>query len=83
MKITSSEFQENVDQYQDAALTEPVFITQNGRDMTVLISAALFETLVRGRVTRRMEDLDDETLKAIAAAEVPAHFANLDNLDLG
>jgi prevent-host-death family protein len=83
MKITSSEFQENVDRYQDAALTEPVFITQNGRDMTVLISAALFETLVRGRVARRMKDLDDETLKAIAAADVPPHFAYLDNLDLG
>ncbi len=51
--------------------------------MAVLISAALFETLVRGRVARRMKDLDDETLKAIAAAEVPAHFAYLENLDLG
>jgi hypothetical protein len=30
-----------------------------------------------------MEDLDDDTLKAITAAEVPAHFAYLDNIDLG
>ena len=42
--------------------------------------AAAFETLVRGRIARRMEDLDDETLKAIAAAEVPAHFAYLDKM---
>ena len=52
-------------------------------DRNPLVSAAAFETLVRGRVGRRMEDLDDETLKAIAAAEVPAHFAYLDKIDLG
>jgi len=44
------------------------------------VRAAAFETLVRGRIARRMEDLDDETLKAIAAAEVPAHFAYLDKM---
>ena len=82
MKITSTEFQQNVGRYQDAALTEPVIITKNGRDKNVLISAAAFETLVRGRVARRMEDLDDEALKSLAAAEVPAHFAYLDNIDL-
>jgi prevent-host-death family protein len=83
MKVTSTEFQQNVGRYQDASLTEPVIITKNGRDRNVLISAAAFETLVRGRVARRMEDLDDETLKAIAAAEVPAHFTYLDKIDLG
>lgn len=82
MKITSTEFQQNVGRYQDAALSEPVIITKNGRDRTVLISAAAFETLVKGRVARRMEDLDDEALKAIAAAEVPAQFAYLDNISL-
>lgn len=34
------------------------------------------------RVAERMEDLDDEALKAIAAAEVPAQFAYLDEIDL-
>jgi PHD/YefM family antitoxin component YafN of YafNO toxin-antitoxin module len=72
-----------VRRYLDAALTGPVIITRNGRDRNVLISAAAFETLVRGRVARRMEDLDDETLKTIAAAEVPPHFASLDKIDLG
>ena len=81
MKITSTEFQQNVGRYQDAALMEPVIITKNGRDKNVLISAEAFETLVRGRVARRIEDLDDETLKALAAAEVPAHYAYLDKID--
>jgi prevent-host-death family protein len=83
MKITSTEFQQNVGRYQDAALAEPVIITRNGHPKTVLISAAAFETLTKGRVARRMEDLDDETLRAIASAEVPAQFAYLDKLDLG
>ena len=36
----------------------------------------------RTRVAERMEDLDSETLEAIAQAEVPAQFAYLDALDL-
>jgi len=83
MKITSVEFQQDVERYQKAALSEPVIISRNGREMIVLVSASTFETLVRGRAARRTEDLDEETLKAIAAAEVPGDFAYLDNLDLG
>ena len=60
-----------------------VIITKNSRDRNVLISASAFKTLVRERIPRRMEDLDDETLQGIAAAEVPAHFACLDKIDLG
>ena len=31
MKVTSTEFQQNVGRYQDAALQSPVAITKNGR----------------------------------------------------
>ena len=79
MKISSTEFQQNVGRYQDVALREPVTITKNGRNHTVLVSAQFFETLVKGRVARRIEDLDEATIKAIAAAEVPAEFADLDD----
>jgi len=50
-------------------------------DRNVLIPASASEALVRGRIARRMEDLDEETLKALAAAEVPARFAYLDEID--
>ena len=36
---------------------------------------------VRGRIACRMENLDDETLKAIAAAKVSAHFPALSRQD--
>jgi prevent-host-death family protein len=80
MKVTSTDFQQNVGRYQDAALHSPVAITKNGRPHTVLMSAALFEVLVKGRIARPVEDLDDDTLKAIASSVVPQEFAELDKL---
>lgn len=80
MKVSSTEFQQNVGRYQDAAQREPVAITKSGRLHTVLMSAALFEMLTRGRVARPVEELDDDTLKAIAEATVPPEHAALDNL---
>ena len=43
MKVTSTEFSQNVGRYQDAAQHGPVAITRNGRTHTVLISAAFFD----------------------------------------
>ena len=43
MRVTSTEFQQNIGRYQDEAQREPVAITKNGRDHTVLMSAAFFE----------------------------------------
>jgi PHD/YefM family antitoxin component YafN of YafNO toxin-antitoxin module len=83
MKVSSTEFANNVGLYQKAALTEPVIITSYGRSQTVLISAAVFEVLSRGRIAERMEDLDDAELKDLAAAEVPSGYKHLDKLDLG
>ncbi len=80
MKVTSTEFRQNVGRDQDAALAAPVAITKNGRPHTVLISARVFEMLVQGRVTRAVEDLDDDTLKAIADSAVPAKFDTLDEI---
>ncbi|MCW0182253.1 MAG: type II toxin-antitoxin system Phd/YefM family antitoxin [Zavarzinia sp.] len=80
MKVSSTEFQQNVGRYQDLAQREPVAITRNGRAHTVLISAALFETVLKGRVARKVEDLDEATIKAIAESEVPADYAALDTL---
>ena len=80
MKVTSTEFQQNVGRYQDAALQRPVAITKNGRPHTVLLSAALFEVLVKGRIARPVEDLDDDTLRAIANSAVAPEHAALDRI---
>ena len=80
MKVTSTEFQQNIGRYQDLAQREPVAVTKNGRPHTVLMSAALFEMVMKGRVSRPVEDLDDDTLRAIANSSVPDEFAHLDKL---
>jgi prevent-host-death family protein len=80
MKVTSTDFQQNIGRYQDAALQAPVAITKNGRPHTVLLSAALFEVLIRGRIARPVEDLDEDTIKAIARSEVSPEFAALDHI---
>lgn len=80
MKITATEFQQNVGRYQDAALQRPVAITKNGRPHTVLMSATFFELMMKGRVARPIEELDPDTLKAIADSTVPSEFAALDEV---
>jgi len=80
MQITSTEFQQNVGRYQDAALQAPVVITKHNRPHTVLMSAALFEIVTKGRIARPIEELDADTLDAIAHAEVPAGYEHLDHL---
>jgi prevent-host-death family protein len=78
VKVTSTEFKNGVGRFQDAAMRQPVEITKNGRTHTVLISADYYELLTHGRIVRRIEDIDTETLDAIAAAEVPAEYQYLD-----
>lgn len=80
MRVTSTEFQQNVGRYQDAAMRAPVVITKHNRPHTVLISAALFEVFTKGRVARPVEEMDDDTLAAIASASVPEGHAHLDQL---
>ena len=80
MKVTAAEFQQDVGRYQEAAQEAPVAITKNGRLHAVLVSAALFEMALKGRVARLVEDLDDDTLRAIAGSSVSPEHAALDDL---
>jgi PHD/YefM family antitoxin component YafN of YafNO toxin-antitoxin module len=80
MKISATEFQQNVGRYQDAAQISPVEITKNGRVHTVLVSATFFELVMKGRIARPVEALDEETLSAIANSAVPSEFADLDDI---
>jgi prevent-host-death family protein len=80
MKITSTEFQQNVGRYQDAAQQAPIVITKNARPHTVLMSAAFFELVMKGRVARAIEDLDEDTLRAIADSAVAREHDGLNDL---
>ena len=80
MQVTSLEFQQDIGRYQDAAQHAPVVITKNARPHTVLMSAAFFKMVMDGRIARPVEELDEDTLQAIARSTVSSEHAALDDL---
>ena len=80
MEVTSTEFQQDIGRYQDAAQHSPVVITKNARPHTVLMSAAFFKLVIEGRISRPVEELDEDTLRAIARSSVSSEHAALDDL---
>lgn len=72
VKVSAAEFQRNIGRYQDIALTQPVAVTHNGRERTVLISVEEYERLKRrDRVVLRLEDFTDEDLAALEETRAP------------
>jgi prevent-host-death family protein len=67
IKVTAAEFQRNIGRYQDLALTQPVAVTRNGRERTVMISIDEYHRLKRR--DRQVLGLDDFTGADIAALE--------------
>ncbi len=79
MKVSTAEFVRNFGPLSDKALTEPLTITKNGRDRLILLSVEEYARLKRrDRVAIRAGALTEEERAAIAAAEVPAEYASLD-----
>ena len=78
--VTSADFQRQVGRYQDRALVEPVLVTRNGRERLVLLSAEEYRRLKQlDRQALHVSELSDDTLAAVATAEVPSEYAYLDD----
>jgi len=72
IKVSAAEFQRNIGRYQDLALTQPVAITRNGRERTVLISVDEFQRLKRrDRQVLSLADLTDEDFAALETTRAP------------
>jgi len=67
IKVPAAEFQRNIGRYQDLALTQPVAVTRNGRERTVMISIEEYQRLKRR--DRQVLALDGFTEADIAALE--------------
>lgn len=79
VRITSAEFQKNIGRYQDLALTQPVTVTRNGRDRTVILSAEEYARLKRrDRQVLGAADFTDAEIEAIANAQTPTAAAAFD-----
>ena len=80
VKVTATEFQQNIGRYQDTAQRVPVEISKNGRPYAVMMSAAFFEILIKGRVARKIEDVDNDTLEAILRSTVSSEHGMPDSI---
>jgi prevent-host-death family protein len=80
LRVSAAEFHRNVGHYQDVALVQPVTITKNGRDRTVLISADEYDRLNgRNRKVYAAGETPEYLLEAMRTAEVPAEYNYLND----
>lgn len=80
VKVSSAEFQKNFGRYQDMALTQPVTVTRNGRDRTVILSAEEYQRLKRrDRRVMGLGDFTQQDIAAIERAEPPVESARFDH----
>jgi prevent-host-death family protein len=80
VRVASTTFVRKFAEYQDIALSEPVAVTNNGRERTVLISAAEYHRLKRrDRRVLGLEDFSADEIDAIAKSEAPADAAAFDH----
>ena len=80
VRISATEFQKNAGHYTDVALTQPVTVTRNGRDRTVVISADEYQRLKRrDREPLTLDDLTEADLALIRATKPSARAAAFDH----
>ena len=65
VRVSSTEFANEIGRYQDAALSQPVVVTRDGQDRTVMISAAEYARLKR--LDREVLSIDEFTDADVAA----------------
>lgn len=80
VRVTAGEFGRKVGRYQDLALTQPVIVTHNGRDRTVMISVEEYKRLKRRhRRVLGVEEFTEEQIEAIKRAAPPPEAAAYDH----
>ena len=78
--ITSVEFQKGFGRYREAALKQPVTITNHGRESLVLMSADEYKRLKSlDRQPLYAWELGEEALRALETAETQAEASAFDS----
>ena len=79
--VTITQLQRHIGGIQELAAKEPVCITRNGREKYILLSAEEYHRLKRrDRQVLGVEDLSEDDVRDIAAANVPEEYAYLNEL---
>ena len=72
IKVSAADFQRNIGKYQDLALVQPVAVTRNGRERTVMISIEEYHRLKRrDRQVLELDDFTDADLADLEQSRAP------------
>jgi PHD/YefM family antitoxin component YafN of YafNO toxin-antitoxin module len=72
VRVSAAEFQRNIGRYQDMALVQPVAVTRNGRDRTVMISVEEYRRLRRrDQKVLELQDFTDADVAALEQTRAP------------
>ena len=81
IRVSATEFSKEVGRYQDSALNQPVVVTRNGRDRTVMISAEEYARLKRrDRNVYGAGELPEEIFTAVSESKMHEQHQYLDEL---
>ena len=81
IRVSSTEFGQEVGRYQDVALSGPVIVTRNGRDRTVVIAADEYWRLKRrDRNVYLTSELPEDLMEAVKRSEMAPRHNHLNAL---
>lgn len=81
IRVSSTEFDEQVERYRDAALSQPVTVTRDGHDRTVLISVEEYRRLKRrDRSVLTASDMPSDVVEAVRHSRMDPRHDHLDDL---
>ncbi len=81
IRISSAELGREVGHYQDVALYQPVIVTRDGCDLTVMILVEEYRRLKRrDRQVFAAGALPDELIEAVRGSEMDPRHRHLDDL---
>jgi PHD/YefM family antitoxin component YafN of YafNO toxin-antitoxin module len=80
IQVPAGEFQRHIGRYQDLALTQPVAVTRNGRERTVMISAEEYYRLKRrDRQVLALADFTEADIAALEGTRAPESSKDFDH----
>ena len=80
IRVSAAEFQRNFGRYQELAQSQPVAVSTDGEEGTVLISAEEYRRLKRReRQVLTLDDFTDDDVRALEEAKPPPEAVAFDH----